>query len=1128
MKKQADDVIIHRVGKSKKKKANPNAGKPTDTVEKNAGAEVFDRQFARNIKIISLLVMAGSLLLLIALATYTSKDEALLDMKFTDMLGLLKGDEQIIAKTEMTGNWLGLLGAWISNYLYNYTFGYAAFFIPFFSFYWAYDLFRFQKIEEKTLKNTMLYLCLALLFSGICAAFAKFSWGPELAKEFSGIVGYYIAAVLSGIIGAIGAMSLLVILVFTALYFGFGIQFELIKHYINKAAYSDKSGIKSFFAKMAIPYQKLLEYTKRDTIDAEDSDKTESDKEINDETGKSPNAKNAPVADSSRSANMQMDESAKIERQNPYISTTQTNFEDPARIIRNNFDMEPPSENLDYSNAAYAMSVSDSNAFIGIRSTNAHFDDEASTQEAPPNTPQVAVNIETPMQNKPIQETMPEPAPVKPLVVSFTNPSIIPEHAIESADEIIKNAPARQEIIDEAPEYIPQELIGAKSQTFEPITVSFVNDNPAQSIDSPIAGDDIFESHSIEETPKLETIIAKPVVEEPYINDAETHNFIKDIVVEETPISESSIETQQTSNVIGSVASAATTTIGAAASTIAAANTSASAGAIVGGSIGAGSAMAAVAATGLGSGAAAAKPLNIYLHDTVEEDTIKAIPKNPLSILSLEEKINYKYPTIEILDQRDEEHIINEEELKLNAKTLQEKLETFKIVIENLTITPGPVVTQYEFVPAPGIKISRIENLSDDIAMALKARGIRIIAPVPGKGTVGIEIPNQNPATVRFSSIIKSAKFHNNNMKLPLAMGKTINGEVYITDLAKMPHLLIAGSTGSGKSVGINTIIASLLYKLHPRNLKFVIIDPKKVELRQYEALTNHFLALSPDINDSIITDPQDAVIVLKALCSEMDQRYDILASVGQRNIADYNEKVLEGKIKDSEEITHRPMPYIVVIIDELADLMLTASKEVETPIIRLAQLARAVGIHLVVATQRPSVDVITGIIKANFPARASYLVASKIDSRTILDVMGAEQLLGNGDMLFLAGGSPKPIRMQNAFVSTDEVEAICEYIGSQRGFSEPYYLPSIAENAVKGQEIDKSDRDPLFEEAARLVVRHQTASVSLVQRRLKVGYARAGRIIDELEAAGVVGPFDGSKSRSVFMESEMELEAVL
>lgn len=493
-----------------------------------------------------------------------------------------------------------------------------------------------------------------------------------------------------------------------------------------------------------------------------------------------------------------------------------------------------------------------------------------------------------------------------------------------------------------------------------------------------------------------------------------------------------------------------------------------------------------------------------------------------------DEEIKYVPPSIDFLVPQNELEEVDDEELKENGRILQEKLGTFNIQIENLTVTPGPVVTLYEFVPAAGIKISQIESLADDLALAMKARGIRIIAPIPGKGTVGVEIPNHKPSMVRIRSVVNTAKFREANLHLPLALGKTTIGEVYCDDLTKMPHLLIAGATGSGKSVGINAILASLLYKMHPRDLKFVIIDPKKIELAQYRALADHFLARCPDIDEDIITNPQNAVIALKSLEMEMDRRYDILAKGRQRNILDYNTKVDEGAYKSATDFHHIKLPYIVAIIDELADLMITAGREVEEPIARLAQLARAVGVHLVVATQRPSVDVITGMIKANFPARIAYQVATKVDSRTILDSNGAEQLLGNGDMLYLPGGQPKPLRLQNAFISTEEVEALCEHIGEQTGYTQPYMLPSIAQKGTKsGGGIDSS-RDDLFSEAAHLVVRHQQGSVSLVQRRLKVGYSRAARIIDELEMAGVVGPFDGSKARAVLVEDEDDLEMYL
>jgi DNA segregation ATPase FtsK/SpoIIIE, S-DNA-T family len=492
------------------------------------------------------------------------------------------------------------------------------------------------------------------------------------------------------------------------------------------------------------------------------------------------------------------------------------------------------------------------------------------------------------------------------------------------------------------------------------------------------------------------------------------------------------------------------------------------------------------------------------------------------------EEIDYVFPSVDLLDIHRESENVNEDELKANAELLRAKLADFSVEIDNVSVTPGPVVTLYELVPAAGVKISRIESLQDDIALALKAKGIRIIAPMPGKGTVGVEIPNHHPSLVTIRSIINSAKFRDSKATLPLAMGKSISGEAYVDDLAKMPHLLIAGSTGSGKSVGINTIIISLIYRMHPSDVKFVIIDPKKIELTLFKKLRNHYLAVSPDLDEEIITEANNAVLVLKSVELEMENRYDRLAAAGVRNLADYNERFAAGRLHDSDTVKHRKIPYLIVVIDELADLMITAAKEVEEPIARLAQLARAVGIHLVVATQRPSVDVITGVIKANFPARIAYQVSSKIDSRTILDMNGADQLLGNGDMLYLPSGSPKPNRIQNAFISTDEVERVTNHIGKQKGYSAPFKLPSVLDKKRQAGTSAGVSEDELFEEAAHIVVRHQQGSVSLLQRRLKVGYSRAARMIDELEAAGIVGQFDGSKAREVLVETEAELEVIL
>lgn len=494
-----------------------------------------------------------------------------------------------------------------------------------------------------------------------------------------------------------------------------------------------------------------------------------------------------------------------------------------------------------------------------------------------------------------------------------------------------------------------------------------------------------------------------------------------------------------------------------------------------------------------------------------------------------EEKINYKKLSLELLEPTPPDDFkVAEEELTRNAELLKEKLKLFDIDIEDITVTPGPVVTLYEIVPAPGVKISRIVGLEHDIALALAARGIRIIAPIPGKSAIGVEIPNAEASLVNARSVL--AKISESKNELPIALGKTINGDVYIADLAKMPHMLIAGSTGSGKSVGINMIITSLLYSKHPSEVKLIMIDPKKIELSFYNQLRKHYLAVSPDLDEEIITNPQNAVLLLKSVEYEMEKRYDKLAKAGVRNLVDYNLKVKDPKKKpaDTETMKHHPLPYLVVIIDELADLMITAGKEVEEPIARLAQLARAVGIHLVVATQRPSVNVITGVIKANFSARVAYQVATKIDSRTILDMNGAEQLLGRGDMLFIPTGMPKPIRIQNAFISTDEVEKITNYIYSQQGYSKPYFLPSLYDKKKEASAGFLSDLDPMFEDAARVIVRHQQGSVSLLQRRLKLGYSRAARIVDQLEEAGIVGPNDGSKARTVLVDNEEQLETII
>ncbi len=500
---------------------------------------------------------------------------------------------------------------------------------------------------------------------------------------------------------------------------------------------------------------------------------------------------------------------------------------------------------------------------------------------------------------------------------------------------------------------------------------------------------------------------------------------------------------------------------------------------------------------------------------------VKLAPYDP--ILDLRD---YKYPSIDLLEQYSGEKIVMDPgELDTNKNQIITTLKNYDIAIQKISATVGPTVTLYEIVPAAGVRISRIKNLEDDIALSLSALGIRIIAPIPGKGTIGIEVPNVKKSVVSMKTLLASEKFQHNTYSLPVALGKRIDNENFIVDLATMPHLLMAGATGQGKSVGVNAILVSLLYKKHPSQLKFVLVDPKKVELSLYRTIERHFLAKLPGEEEAIITDTKKVVHTLNALCIEMDNRYDLLKEAGCRNIREYNEKFVARKL--NPEKGHQFLPFIVLVIDEFADLIMTAGKEVEMPIARLAQLARAVGIHLIIATQRPSVNIITGTIKANFPARIAFKVSSKIDSRTILDAGGAEQLIGRGDMLISYNG--EITRLQCVFVDTPEVEKVVEFIGEQRGYPQAFMLPEyVDEKELEGKDFDLQNRDPLFEDAARLIVQSQMGSTSLLQRRMKLGYNRAGRLMDQLEAAGIVGPSQGSKVRDVLYKSEMELDQYL
>ncbi len=1038
-----DNIVIRRQGK-KKQHSSKKTSKPE-------GAFNVPAKFTKHARVFGVLLFLFSALLLLALVSYTSKDQANASISFFDLFGIITGNEDIIARAETTRNWLGLTGAVMADWFINQTIGFFIILLPFFIGWFAKEIFFNLLVKEKTLKRFVVYLIIATFAASLIGALQQLSWMPLTGTEWSGSIGRFLAEILASLISSAGAILVFLALIIVTVILGTDINID----------------------RFTTPADNYINQLKLKFLNFIDNIRNKSQKNKKEKV-----VDNDPKNSSTAPPPIKPQESAKSD-DNVRIINTSDNKEKNIRKTPSG----PRIINLKKDRTDSDISEDEGSALDILRPGKKQAAKPAinktSRQEIVYAEPDP--EIRTVRSNKEIDELEEEP---------------IDENTIEDithseTDQDIRDTERFKKVVNIKPRQITaDDLKNNEIQTPTENVSDYNNDdnsleiltesnssendfdisNDSQEI-SFRAGSDYSELTS-EQVDEFDSIDEFSVS----IDDLKNQNEIS----EEPKLQDQSVP--KTNPKSGSNISSETN-----------------------------------------------KPLVVTVHETKEEENDQLLKKHFLSTEIHDESISYRFPDNSLLKEQTSTGEVDDQELKDNARILQEKLETFKIYIENLGVTPGPVVTQYSFVPAAGIKISKIENLSDDLAMALKARGIRIIAPIPGKGTVGIEIPNQNPQIVRFSNVINSNKFHDNNYALPIALGKTISGETAVADLSKMPHLLIAGSTGSGKSVGINTIICSLLYKKHPSTLKFVIVDPKKVELQQYNGLVRHFLAVSPDINSTIITDPKEAVIGLKAVVAEMEKRYDLLASVGQRNIKDYNKKVKSGKLKNDPNFEHRPMPFIVVVIDELADLMLTASKDVEEPITRLAQMARAVGIHLIIATQRPSVDVITGIIKANFPARMAYLVASRIDSRTILDMQGAEQLLGNGDMLFLPNGTPKPIRVQNSFISTEEVDNICEYIEAQKGYTMPYQLPSLNEkDSDSGGFDDASSRDPLFEEAARLVIRHQQGSVSIIQRRLKVGYARAGRIVDELEAAGIVGPYDGSKARQVYMESEMELEAVL
>lgn len=957
-----DNVIINH--KEHFEDNNPNQETNDSQAEQVKPAEKFYFNIKFQTKVFAILLMCFSALLFIALISYTPQDEANAQISFFDLLSMFSDDPVIKFKFDTTQNLLGLLGAYISNFLINRTIGYLIIGLPIFLFIWAWNLYKTGKISEKIITNTNIYIIFSIAISFFIATLTLFSPFANIPKEFYGTIGLFIPSMFAKIFSPIGA------LVFSLLFLALLIyKFTSIK----------KVGLKQTFKNIIKPFNiKVIIAKLNDSLNKPDEEKSTT------------NYENViPKENVSKEAISNYEQPNKINTKKSTIEITTLNndFTEPNKevqpVVINIFDNQEVENNFINPNNTIVTKLQNKNSNVSI---------EDELLEKFRNKTQIKIVDET--------------------LNTQDNNIVNDDETINIAADNIK--------LSEPTKYIPEASNNFSIKSNSPLNVELAS---------------LTEN---EGNPKNQLTLD---VDTPAIYAKEEIRKIEQEKI------------------------------------------------------------------------------------TINSSGNKEL-KNPLSVASLEENIKYSSPQIELLDKGDEV-FADDEELKRNGQILQEKLKTFNIEISNLAVTRGPVVTQYEFELADGIKVSRVEGLADDLTMALKAKSIRILAPVPEKGTVGVQIPNSNPSIVRFRSVVSSDKFASSKFELPLALGKTVSGEPFVADLTRMPHLLIAGSTGSGKSVGINTIINSLLYKKHPRQLKFIIIDPKKVELQQYSRLANHFLAISPDIDSDIVTDPQDAATVLKAAVLEMEKRYDILANAGQRNIKDYNLKVREGGLRNNKDFDHRELPYIVVIIDELADLMLTAKKEIENSIVRLAQMARATGVHLIVATQRPSVDVITGIIKANFPARIAYLVAGQVDSRTILDTSGAETLLGNGDMLFQPSNQPNPIRLQNPFISTDEVEKTCNFIGNQTGYSVPYMLPSTFTEATEG-ELDLTEVDPLFRNAAELVIEQQQVSTSMLQRRLEIGYPRAAKIIDQLEDAKIVGKAQSNRTREVLLDSVADLEKIL
>lgn len=1010
---------------------------------------INETRFVKRKRVLSTLLGLFSFLLTLALVSYTKLDEANAQLSLIDFYSLLTGDKIIEIKAMTSQNWLGLLGAYISNIIYNSTLGYGSIILPVITFYWAKSLFFELTLSRKVIKNTTSLFAGLIFFSAFMGSLHFTTYFVNMSKEWSGAVGLFLASLSINFIGNLGTSISFAILFLTIIIFGTDLKIE-----------ESFSKLSSFLNSIAVKFNSKTEI--------EETDSKKNNAEI--ETLNENVSQNIPEVHEPQSNSFVA--SATV---SPNVTIIEKSFE--SRFVGN--------EN-----------VVDHSHFNKLQESNRSF-----LNNARPATIPNQIN--------------------KGISISF-NRGI---NAVSSFDKDYDSKPIEQVELNsiyekEAEKFVQEINVKENKEQVEFVTPLQVDDNQNLKIDEVLT---TFDENEIElKNDTLEDIdlkedklneVVEEEIETEIVNDSNFKsnydisylNLEKNDKTVENDLDENDDFTKMLENIESSLASSQTE------------NSQHQ--------------VQSVLLQAMNDDVDNVD-LNVSINNRFTEAQPKPIHNQVIEkelIFNVQdEKINYSPPHVGLLKPEVEMIVADESELKANAEILKNKLEQFKISINSIHLTPGPVVTQYEFIPDDGIKISKIENLADDLAMALKARGIRIIAPVPGRGTVGVEIPNAKASLVTFRSIVNSPEFQNTSFRLPLALGKNVSGSTYIADLAAMPHLLIAGATGAGKSVGINTIITSLLYKKKPDELKFIIVDPKKVEMSQYVKLCNHFLATSPDVKEKIITNAPEAVLILKSAVQEMEDRYTLLAEMGQRNIADYNQKIAEGKTVEKSNLEHRKLPYIVVIIDELADLMITSGKEIEEPIVMLAQKARAIGIHVILATQRPSANVITGLIKANFPSRIAFRVAQKVDSRIILDSNGAEQLLGNGDMLYLAVGMQKAERIQNAFLSTDEVDNVTEFIGNQKGYSLPFMLPSVVEARNDSDDYDTSDRDSLFEDAARLVIRGGQGSTSMIQRRMKIGFARAGRIMDQLEMAGVVGPGYGSKPREVLMDSESELERIL